>query len=76
MVKAFFKIDTAVGMEVELVEAIRDVDTVVDAHVIAGDFDIMTELEAETLRELHATLTREIRSRDGVGTTRCYVCLD
>ena len=76
MVRAFFMINTAAGTENELVRAIRDVEHVVEAHVVAGDFDIMTELEAETLHELREILTREIRPLDGVGTTRCYVCLD
>ncbi len=76
MVRAFFMIDTAAGTETELVRAIRDVENVVEAHVVAGEFDIITELEAETLHELRGILTREIRPRDGIGTTRCYVCLD
>lgn len=76
MVRSYVAIDTAAGTSVPLVETIRGVDAVSEAHVVAGDFDLIAELEGETVRDVLVAVTSEIRGLDGVGTTRCYVCLE
>lgn len=76
MVRAYAMIDTGEGASVELCERIRTFDGVTEAHVVAGDFDIVVELEGDRLYDLQRILTGEIRPLDGVGTTRTYVCLE
>lgn len=76
MINAYAMIDTAEGASPELCERIRTFDGVTEAHVVAGDFDIVVELEGEHPYDLQHVLTTEIRPLDGVGTTRTYVCLE
>lgn len=76
MVYAYTTVDVATGMSDEVCEALADVEDVVDAHVIAGDFDVMIELEGETPHDVLASVTSAIRPLDGVGTTRTYICID
>lgn len=76
MVRAYAMIDTGEGASPKLCEQIRTFDGVTEAHVVAGDFDIVVELEGDRRHDLQRVLTSEIRSLDGVGTTRTYVCLE
>ncbi|PSP78084.1 AsnC family transcriptional regulator [Halobacteriales archaeon QS_1_68_20] len=76
MTHAFVFVDCAAGTARSLVDEIRAVDGVEQAHVVAGDFDVVVELTAVEVRDLLGKVTRQIRSLDGVGTTRTYVALE
>jgi DNA-binding Lrp family transcriptional regulator len=76
MVHGFVLVDCGAGAETEVAAAIRAVDVVEEAHVVAGDFDVVVEIECEAVPDILRTVTREIRSLDGVGTTRTYVSLE
>ncbi|SEQ69479.1 Lrp/AsnC family transcriptional regulator [Natrinema salaciae] len=76
MVYAFAMLDTAAGTAEEVCQTLRDATGVVDAHVIAGDFDVMVELTGDDPRDILETITETVRPLEGVGTTRTYVCLD
>ena len=76
MPNAYLAIHTASGMSPSVMDALENIDAVVEAHVVAGKFDIMAELEASVTTDLLPIVTREIRKIEGVGTTRTYVVLD
>jgi DNA-binding Lrp family transcriptional regulator len=76
MVKAILMIDTAAGQSESVASAVRAVEGVTEAHVVAGDFDVVVELTADEVYDMLGTVTSKIRSLDGVGTTRTYVCLE
>lgn len=76
MVQAFTMVDVAAGREDDLCEAIRAIDIVEEAHIIAGDFDLIVELNGTEVREILSTVTEDLRPLDGVGTTKTYICLD
>lgn len=76
MIRAYVAVITAGGASKEVLDAVRDLSGVTEAHVVAGDFDIVAEIEGETVHDLQTMLTKEIQAIDGVGTTRTYVQLD
>lgn len=76
MITAYTMVDTAAGASRSVYEAAREVDGVVEAHVIAGDFDVLIELEGDSPHDILRIITSKIRTLDGVGTTRTYVSLD
>ncbi|QLG49594.1 Lrp/AsnC ligand binding domain-containing protein [Natrinema halophilum] len=76
MVYAYVLIDTAAGTSGEVCQTLRDTANVVEAHVIAGDFDVIVELTGDEPHDVLGTVTTTIRSLEGVGTTRTYVCID
>lgn len=76
MVHAFVFVDCAAGTDRPVVSAIREVDGVDDAHVVAGDFDVVAEVTAPEVHDVLSLVTREIRTLEGVGTTRTYVVLE
>ncbi|MFP8953262.1 Lrp/AsnC ligand binding domain-containing protein [Natrialbaceae archaeon A-arb3/5] len=76
MVYAYTLIDAATGLAEDVRQTVSEVEGVADAHVIAGDFDVIVELESDDPHGLLTIVTADIRPVEGVGTTRTYVCLD
>ena len=76
MIRAFVLIDAAAGMADAVCRTVRDTEGVLEAHVVAGDFDIVVELESEDPHDILTTVTSAIRPLEGVGTTRTYLCMD
>lgn len=76
MVRAYVSILTEAGTSPDVVEHLRDLESVRQADIVAGEFDIVAEIEAESERGLLSVVTENIRPRDGVGQTRTYIVLD
>lgn len=76
MVRAYVAAITGSGAAEDAVAAVRDLPGVTEAHVVSGDFDLIAEVEGESVRDLQRTVTGGIHGVDGVGTTRTYVQLD
>ena len=75
MVRAYVMIDVGAGDAAKLVDAVLGVTHVGEAHVVAGDYDIIAEVEAEEVGEVMSTVATAIRDIDGIDDTRTYVCL-
>ncbi|UPW01121.1 Lrp/AsnC ligand binding domain-containing protein [Halorussus gelatinilyticus] len=76
MVRAYTAIITGAGASEGVTAALRDVPGVTEAHVVAGDFDVIAEIEAETVRDLQKVVTGGIHALEDVGTTRTYIQMD
>lgn len=76
MVRAYTAIITGSGSSQDVNAAVRELPGVTEAHVVAGDFDVIAEIEAEGVRDIQRTVTSGIHDIDGVGTTRTYIQLD
>jgi DNA-binding Lrp family transcriptional regulator len=60
---------------VDVAAAVRDLSGVTELHV-AGEFDVIAEIEGETVRDLQKVVTAGIHETDGVGTARTYIQMD
>lgn len=76
MVQAYLVVSAAAGEAERVLAAVRELDAVAEAHVVAGEWDLVVEMEAETVADLLRAVTADVRNVEGVGTTRCYVCLE
>ena len=76
MANAYVTIVTAAKMSPSVVEELTSIDEVVEAHIVAGDFDVIAELQADETSDLLPIVTRRIQGIDGVGHTRTYIVLD
>jgi DNA-binding Lrp family transcriptional regulator len=76
MVRAFVMVK-ADSVDAETVlDAILGVEGITEAHVIAGDFDIIAEVEAEEVYDVLGAAATDVRSIDGVVDTKTYVALE
>jgi DNA-binding Lrp family transcriptional regulator len=76
MVDAFVMIRTGAGRSEEVVAEVRGIGGVAEAHIVAGEFDIMTEVTAEEVYDVLRTASSSIQDLDGVTETRTYIALD
>jgi DNA-binding Lrp family transcriptional regulator len=76
MVSAYVAIIIGEGAADDAVAAIRDLPGVTEAYVVSGGFDVIAEIEGETVRDLQTVVTGGIHELAEVGTTRTYVQLD
>lgn len=75
MVYAYIFVKTQTGSSTELVDRIRGLDLVAEAHVVAGEFDIIVEVETTEVHEVLQTAASEIQSLSGVADTKTYISL-
>jgi len=76
MVRAFIMVTAGTGQAEALLERISAFGHVADASIVAGDYDIIVEAEAEEVYDVINSVATEIRSLDDVNDTKTYVCLE
>ncbi|MFC4552077.1 MULTISPECIES: Lrp/AsnC ligand binding domain-containing protein [Halorussus] len=76
MVHAFIMVKTAAGRSEDLLASIREHERVTEAHVVAGDFDIVVEADAEEVYDVLQTASSGISGMEGVADTKTYMSLD
>jgi DNA-binding Lrp family transcriptional regulator len=76
MVEAYLLITTPAGTSRSVLPKLRDLEAVERANVIAGEFDIVAIVEADSTQELLALVTDEIQSVENVSRTRTCVVVE
>ncbi|MHB9288080.1 Lrp/AsnC ligand binding domain-containing protein [Halobacteriales archaeon Cl-PHB] len=76
MVRAFIMVKTTAGKSADLQERIEDIEGVLTANVVAGQYDIIVEAEGEEVYAVIHTVATEVRDLEGVVDTRTYICLE
>ena len=76
MVRAFIMVKTAAGKSEQLLESIRGIDGVEEAHIVAGQYDIIVEGMGEEVYDLMHGVATNLRDLDGVVDTRTYICME
>ena len=69
MEKGFVLINCELGAEDYIVEELKLIPQVKNAHVTFGAYDIVAELQAETSQEFDQTVSRKIRTLSQVMST-------
>jgi DNA-binding Lrp family transcriptional regulator len=76
MVHAFVMVKTDVAASESLLRMIRDLESVAEAHIVAGEYDIIAEVSVEEVYEVLQTTASEIQSLEGVLETKTYISLE
>lgn len=76
MVHAFIMVKTGAGESEQLMEPIRNLAGVAEAHIVAGTYDIIVEVDAERVYDILKTASSEIQSNQGVTDTKTYISMD
>lgn len=75
MVEAYVTIQTGAGTSQEVTERLRSLDGVRKASIVAGEFDIVAEVEADSEQGLLRLITDDIQCIEGVGRTSTCIVL-
>jgi len=76
MVRAFIMVKTAAGKSTALLDDIASTAGVEEAHVVAGQHDVIVEATGEEVYDVIHSVATSIRDLDGVVDTRTYICLE
>lgn len=75
MVHAFIMIRTAAGVSQDVRDTIEDLGSVNEAHVVAGEYDIIAEADGEEVYDILSAAAADIQAVTGVEETKTYVSL-
>ncbi len=76
MVRAFIMVKAVAGKAEGLLGDVRDALGVKEAHIVAGQYDLIVEAERDSVYEIMESVASGIRDLDGVADTRTYICLE
>jgi DNA-binding Lrp family transcriptional regulator len=76
MVQAFIMIKTAAGESATVREQVVEMEAVLEAHVVAGQYDVIAEVQGGEVYEVIHAVATDLTSLDGVVDTRTYICLE
>ncbi len=75
MTLAFVLVSADVGMEKEVVAALRGIDEVREIWEVYGSYDIVAKVEAVTVEKLKEAVVSEIRRLDYVRSTLTMIVI-
>ncbi len=76
MVHAYVMVKTDAGESDAAVGRIREVSGILEAHIVAGAYDIVAEVEAEDVYHILKAASSEIQTLDSIDETRTYIALE
>lgn len=65
-------IETESGKALDVLDDLKDIDSIKKVEVITGDYDIMAMLESDSQDEIRRVLIEEIRNIEGVKGTKTH----
>ncbi|MFC7228077.1 Lrp/AsnC ligand binding domain-containing protein [Salinirubellus salinus] len=76
MARAFIMVKIDAGRAEETRQEITGFEGVTEAHVVAGEYDLIVEAETPEVYDLMRTVATQTRGLAGVIDTKTYVCLE
>lgn len=75
MVIAYIMVKANTGEADRLLTSIRDIRGVTDAHIVAGDVDIIARVEVDSPGDVKEIAADGIQAVDGIENTHTYVAM-
>jgi len=76
MVIAYVMVKAHTGEADRLKDEIERLDGVVDAHIVAGDVDLIAKVEVDSPANVKDVAATHIQDIDGVESTQTYIAMD
>lgn len=76
MPKAFVLMNAELGSEDTLVGDLKKLDSVKEVYQVYGVYDIVAQVEAETMEKVKETITWKLRKLNGVKSTLTMIVME
>ena len=73
---AFVLINTEIGSESEVLEALKKIDAVEEAYMVYGVYDVVAKVKDDTMDKLKEIVTWHIRRLDKVRSTLTMIVIE
>jgi len=67
--KAFVLLNTELGMESKIIEVLNGVEEITNIHSLYGIYDLIIEMEADTMDKIKEVVFNKVRRLDNVKST-------
>lgn len=76
MTLAYVLINVEIGAMEQVVQALKKIPSVREAHMVYGVYDVIVKVEAETMRTLKEVVTWHIRKLDQVRSSQTLIVMN
>lgn len=76
MVTAYVMVKSMVGEVDDIRDAIRSIEGVVDAHIVAGDVDVIAKLDVPSPDAIKDLVADRVHGVEGIDSTTTYIAMD
>ena len=76
MPQAYVLVNSEIGSEDKLIEKLKKMEKVVEAHSVYGVYDIVVKVEADTMDKLKEVVHHKIRNLDEVKATLTMIVIE
>jgi DNA-binding Lrp family transcriptional regulator len=76
MPKAFVLMNAELGSEDSLVNDLRKLESVKEVYQVYGVYDIVAQVEADTMEKVKETITWKLRKLNGVKSTLTMIVME
>lgn len=76
MATAFVLINSEMGLEEEVLTALKGIDSVVEANVVYGVYDLVAKVQGTSSDELKNIILTQIRSLENVRSTLTMIVIE
>jgi DNA-binding Lrp family transcriptional regulator len=76
MPKAFVLMNAELGSEDSLVNELKKLDSVKEVYQVYGVYDIVAQVEADTMDRVKETITWKLRKLNGVKSTLTMIVME
>ncbi len=73
---AFVMVSTEIGAEKDVLAKLREVEGVVEAHIVYGVYDLIVKVKTEDQTKLKDIITKYIRKMDKVRSTLTMIVVE
>ena len=76
MVTAYVLIKVNTSDVDRLLDDISSIENIQDAHIVAGDVDVIAKIDVESPEDVKEIVADQIQSLDGVENTETYISME
>ena len=76
MPKAFVLMNAELGSEDSLVSELKKLESVKEVYQVCGVYDIVAQVEADTMEKVKETITWKLRKINGVKSTLTMIVME
>jgi len=73
---AYVLLNCSLGTEEEVIQKLREVESIKEVHATFGTFDILTKIETASVESLRNIITKKIRNFDNIRGTLTLMGID
>jgi len=73
--KAYVLISADSGSETDVMKGLKKINTVKEAHLVYGAYDIIARIEEDTMADLKDSISWKVRRLDGVRSTLTMIAI-